>query len=321
MSTFSNYMNNSNPLKRFFFKLFLLFIIIFLIDFSIGKTLAYFYFKQDSGQLFRTTYALEKTTEDILIFGSSRANHHYHPTVIEERLHLSYYNVGRDGNYLFYHYAILQGILKRYSPKLIVLDFMEEDFKASQDSYDRISSLLPYYKTHPEIQSTVLLKSPFERLKLISSIYPYNSSLFTIAVGNMEFNKGRNVEVKGYVPLTKKWNRSLQPISEVLPYELDSIKIKTFEAFLQDCNKSKVKVIVVASPYFKNSKQADYSIQKAIKIAEENNVMFFDYSRDPYFINNPGLFADIAHLNDDGAKIFTNKLLEDLQILEASKEP
>lgn len=314
-------MNNSNPLKRFFFKLFLLFIIIFLIDFSIGKTLAYFYFKQDSGQLFRTTYALEKTTEDILIFGSSRANHHYHPTVIEERLHLSYYNVGRDGNYLFYHYAILQGILKRYSPKLIVLDFMEEDFKASQDSYDRISSLLPYYKTHPEIQSTVLLKSPFERLKLISSIYPYNSSLFTIAVGNMEFNKGRNVEVKGYVPLTKKWNRSLQPISEVLPYELDSIKIKTFEAFLQDCNKSKVKVIVVASPYFKNSKQADYSIQKAIKIAEENNVMFFDYSRDPYFINHPGLFADIAHLNDDGAKIFTNKLLEDLQILEASKEP
>ena len=307
-------MTHKNPYKRFLFKMVILVIVIFVLDFSVGKTIEYFYFTQDSGQLYRTTYALEKTTEDVLIFGSSRANHHYHPAVIEESLHQSYYNVGRDGNYLFYHYAILQGTLKRYTPKLIILDFMEEEFKASEDSYDRISSLLPYYKTHPEIRSTVLLKSSYERLKLLSSIYPYNSSLFSIAAGNLDFNKRRTVEMKGYVPLTRKWNKPLQTAKRAVPFVLDSLKVKTFEAFLNDCNKLKVKVVVVVSPHYINAGDVDYSILRAREITRANNVIFLDYSRDTYFLNNPSLFADVEHLNDDGARIFTSKLLEDLKI-------
>ena len=72
-----------NPYKFFLLKLVVLFVIIFIFDYSVGNILRYFYFKQESGMPYRTTYSIEKTTADILIFGSSRANHHYHPDVFE----------------------------------------------------------------------------------------------------------------------------------------------------------------------------------------------------------------------------------------------
>ena len=30
------------------------------------------------------------------------------------------------------------------------------------------------------------------------------------------------------------------------------------------------------------------------------------------FINHPGVFADVGHLNDEGAKIFSNMLIDNL---------
>ena len=40
---------------------------------------------------------------------------------------LSFYNAGRDGNFMFYHLAVLKGVLNRYSPKIVILDFVAEE--------------------------------------------------------------------------------------------------------------------------------------------------------------------------------------------------
>jgi hypothetical protein len=196
----------SKGYKKFFIKLFIFLAIVVLFDFAIGAALRHYYFKQESGVQYRTTYSMEQTKADLVIFGSSRATHHYVPDVFEQRLNMSYYNVGRDGNFIFYHYAVLKSILKRYTPKIIILDISGAEFSVGQDSYDRLSALLPYYKTHPEIRPIVELKSEYEKIKLASSIYPFNSSIITIALGNAEFNKKRNDDTEGYVPLKKNWN-------------------------------------------------------------------------------------------------------------------
>ena len=146
-------------------KLLVLFITLVFFDFIIGSLLNIFYFKQESGLQYRTTYSIEKTTADLLIFGSSTANHNYHPGIFQNRLNMSYYNVGRDGKSIFYHYAVLEAVLKRYTPKMIIYDFDEHEFSKDQESYDRLSSFLPYYKKHPEIRSIVDLKSPYEKYK------------------------------------------------------------------------------------------------------------------------------------------------------------
>jgi hypothetical protein len=298
----------------FILKTFFLLLIVIIFDFSFGSILHYYYFKQKSGLQYRTTYAMEKTTADLLIFGASRANHHYHPEIFEKQLlNYSYYNVGRDGTSIFYHYAVLKSVLKRYSPKVAILDFDCGEFMQNQDSYDRLSSLFPYYKNHTEIRSIIELKSPYEKFKLLSNIYPYNSSILTIAVGNQDFNKKRKLDFKGYVPLTKMWNGSIQIDNTSIKYKIDSTKVKVYALFIQDCMNSKVKLYVVCSPSLIKSKNTDYSIIIGQEIAKKNNIDFFDYSKDSIFLNNSSLFQDINHLNDEGAKKFSKILIDKIK--------
>lgn len=308
----SFYKIKRNPYIFFLLKLVLLFAIVFVLDYSIGNILRYFYYKQESGMQYRTTYSIEKTTADILIFGTSRANHHYQPAIFEKRLNLSCYNVGRDASSIFYHYAVLKSILKRYSPKIVVLDFNGFEFSKTQLNYDRISSLLPYYRLHPEIRSIIELKSTNEKLKLLSSIYPYNSSIFSIAIGNTELNKKRWNDTKGYLPLTKIWNGSIQIDTKSFKYEVDSNIIKLYESFIKDCINSNLKLYIVCSPYLVKSNHLTYSVKLGQEIAAKNNVLFFDYSEDSIFNYNSKLFADILHLNDEGAKVFSNMLIDSI---------
>ncbi|MBS1921538.1 MAG: hypothetical protein JST17_14910 [Bacteroidetes bacterium] len=298
--------------QPFLVKLICFLIILFILDFAIGHLLKYLYFKQDSGSLYRTTYALDSTRADILIFGSSTANHHYVPGLFEKQLHLSCYNTGRDGNSILYSYAIFKGILKRYTPKILILDINAQEFMINQNSYDRISSLLPYYDSHPEVRSIVMLKSPFEKFKLLSKIYPYNSLLFTIGVGNADFNKERAIvnDQNGYVPLGGSWEGPLYVDSSHMNYKLDSTKINIFESFIKNCNKSNIKLYIFLSPKFMQFKYEDASIEIVKKLSKENEIPFFNFTNDSFFLNQRDIFHDINHLNGNGANIYTNLVIK-----------
>jgi hypothetical protein len=290
-------------------KLVVLFIIVYFIDFFVGTLLRNLYFTQESGKLYRTTYSLETTTADLLIFGSSTASHDYSPKVFENRLHMSTYNAGRDGTSIFFQYAILKGVLKRYSPEMILLNFDLEEFKKDADSYDRISSLLPYYKTHPELRDIINMKSSKEKIKLFSKIYPFNSMLFTILAGNSEFNKTRREDIQGFLPLNKVFNKPLK--SGYYPdAELDSNKIEMYKSFIHDCAVSNIKLYIVCSPYYHQLKNIPNSVILGKKIASENHVRFFNFLNDTTFNNHSSYYADPSHLNYEGAKIFTDKLID-----------
>ena len=312
MIKFFKYYSKKSPYKYFFFKLIILLATVFVFDFLIGNILSYYYFKQQRGADYLTTYAIDSTKADLLIFGSSRANHHYQADVFEKRINLSYFNAGRDGNFIFYHDAILKAVLKRYSPKMIILDFIHGEFLKDQDSYDRISSLLPYYRSHPEMRSIIELKSPYEKIKLLSHIYPNNSSLLIIAGGNALFSQKKREDINGYIPLTKVWTDSIQNENNPVKYEIDSTKIEIYRSFIEDCLNAKITLYIVCSPYFIKSTHQDYSVHLAKEIAKKYKVKFFDYSQDSAFLNSPKLFADPRHLNEEGANLFSNSLIDSM---------
>lgn len=301
------YKIKKNPYQFFFFKLAVLLLIVFIMDFAIGSLLSKYYFKLNRGDYYRTTYSMDSTKADVLIFGSSRANHHYNPELIEKRLGMSCYNAGRDGNSIFYHTAVLKTILKRYTPKIVILDIQPEELAESQDSYDKLVSLLPYYKNYPEVRPLVELRSPFEKYKMISRIYPYNSLVSIIASGSTK-NKVRD-DVNGYLPLNKTWN---EPIKEehITKYVSDKNKVKYFETFIKDCKDAGILLYIVISPKFVKPGKQFFSIPEEKQIAQNNAVKFYDYSQDPLFIDDISLFADIAHLNANGAALFTNMIID-----------
>jgi hypothetical protein len=308
MIKFPIYKIKNNPNRLFLLKLVVFLVFISALDYSLGNIISYFYFKQQSGLQYLTTFSIEETKADGLIFGASKANHDYNPFLFEKKLNLSFYNVGRDGRPLFYHYAILKCILKRYSPKIIILDFNRDEFFKDPRSYDRIASLLPYYKNHPEIHSIIELIGPFEKYKLLSTLYQFNSVYVTLVAGNI--NKKIKEENDGYVPLTGKYNLSIHVDNSSNNYEIDSNKVRVYESFIRDCINLKIKLYIVSSPEFAVPGLADYSVLLAQEIAKKYNVAFFNYLEDSLFLKSPSLFSDYMHLNEDGSRVFSNALIQ-----------
>jgi hypothetical protein len=318
LSISSSDMIKGNYYKRFLVNLLVFCGLLFAFDKALGFILHQLYFKQVAGECCRATYSIDSTKADILIFGSSRASHHYVPEVLEGNLHMSTYNTGRDGNYLLYNYAVIKAVTQRYSPKMIILDVNPIALFYRKDDYDRLSTLLPYYDSHPEIRDIVNRRSKYERFKLFSSLYPYNSLSLSVMVGNLEISKKLYVSDNGYLPFYEKMNsisRSTVKMKdnpeEIYSDSIDSYKIAALQDIAEICLKKNIPLVFVFSPIYSklNNELANH---KLLTIVKANNVKYLDYSEDSTFVNHPQYFQDESHMNDDGARIFSKKLAEEL---------
>lgn len=297
---------------RFVKRTLLFFLAVFLVDFAVGQVMRYFYFRQDSGSLYRTTYALDSTTAQVLVLGSSRASRHYNPDVMQVAMNQTVYNAGQKGNHIFYHYGILKAALKRYKPQVVVLDVLYDEFKPVQDSYDRLSVFLPYHDTHPELEELINLRSPFEPVKLVSKVYPYNSLILPVLNGNLGFDKIREPEIKGYLPIDAVMADSVKKTSERIEYELDSLKLQTFEKIISTCNNEGIRLFIVFSPAYLENIGNNYSVSIARKIASEKGVPFLDFSGTEPFTSDKNLYSDNVHLNAKGADIFSRQVADSI---------
>jgi hypothetical protein len=311
-------MLKSNYYKRFLLNLLMFLGLLFAFDKAAGYILQQLYFRQVAGELYRATYSIDSTKADILVFGSSRASHHYVPEIFEENLHMSTYNTGRDGNYLLYNYAVIKSVTKRYSPKVIILDVNPSALFYRKDDYDRLSTLLPYYNSHTEIRDIVDRRSKYENFKLYSSIYPYNSLSLSVLIGNLEIAKKLYVSDKGYLPFYGKlppenmmasMKKPKDNPEEIYSDSIDSFKIAALEDIAKICSKRKITLIFVFSPIYSkiNSELAN---NKLMAVVKKYNVRYIDFSTDSSFVHHPQYFQDESHMNDDGARIFSRKLAE-----------
>lgn len=312
-------MFQNNSFKIFLLKIAAFFAVVFLLDFMIGNLLKKFYFRQESGYDFLTTHSIENVKADIVIFGSSRAVNLFNPNVFEREMKMTCYNAGRVGEPIFYHYAVLKSVLKRYKPKMILLSFDAGNFSIKQDAYDKLAVLLPYYKTHPELRSIVELKGPHEKVKLMSNMYPYNSLLLSIITGNSDFGKNKYSSLNGFFPIKKTFAGPLPTFDYSIEKALDTIKINNYRSFIKDCINSNIQVAIVCPPYMINSIGTDASIIEGKKIAQEYNINFLDYARDTFFTKRMTFFADFRHLNEKGVEVFSQRVIENIQALNNSK--
>ncbi|MBZ5855776.1 SGNH/GDSL hydrolase family protein [Flavihumibacter profundi] len=304
---------------KFIKRTLLFFLAVFLLDFTAGHAMRYFYFKQNSGSLYRTTFALDSTKAEVLVIGSSRASRHYNPEVMQEKMGMSVYNAGQKGNHIFYHYGILKAVLTRYKPKVVVLDLLYDEFKPEQDSYDRISTLLPYYDSHPELMELIQLRGPYETIKLRSRLYPYNSLILPVINGNLGLDKKREPEIKGFLPLDAVMADSVKKNSARVEYPLDSMKLKTYEKIISTCKEAGISLFIVFSPAYLDDIISNYSVTIGREMAVKNNVPFFDFAESAPFMNDYKLYSDNVHLNSKGAAIFSRQVAD--SILNHLKNP
>src|SRR5690606_34422454 len=289
-------------------KLTVFLLIVFVVDFSLGKVLEHFYQEIDIPTPEQhTTFSIEHADTDIMVFGSSRAQHHYDPESFDDLPNTSFYNTGKDGQGIFYSWAVLKSVLHRKKDSgILILDLNINEFDKSQDSYDRLSELLPHYTEHEEIQDIVNLKSPFEEIKAISYLYRYNSKVLTIIKDNL-FPKKDNME-KGYEPIPVV-RRNLQLTVFEDAEAIDSLEVAAFVGFLKDAKAADQKVYVFVSPSYRQYLEEPQTIRIARDICRELNVPFISFHQDSLFLRNANYFDDPTHLNEAGAEIYSDKVL------------
>ena len=113
-------------MKRFVYKILLLALIIATCDVIFGEAMDYIVNHISVGGRARDNYICNSATEDIMIFGSSRAVHHYNAHMIQDSLGMTCFNCGADGNGIILSYGRLLMLKERHQPKIIIHDVNPE---------------------------------------------------------------------------------------------------------------------------------------------------------------------------------------------------
>jgi hypothetical protein len=271
--------------------------LIVAVDFLTSKILGHLYRTAPAGDIKEISYALEKSSEPIVIMGSSRARHHYSPDVFNDSLHSAAFNAGMNGQGIFYHYCILTAILKRYNPKVVVLDLTPKDLVKSQDfGLDALSQLYPFYGLSSKFDQVLELENWSKKIKLQSGLYKYNSTIADILSSRLIKPDIRS----GYKPLFGN-SVSEKKIDQYHEATIDSLKLSYIHKFITEAQEENVKVFLVTSPSFIQSESNSFFLSTISDIAYEHNVPLISAEKyqDSF---DAKVFKDPSHLNHHGAE-------------------
>lgn len=263
----------------------------------------------------RQNYVINKSMDEILVLGSSRAAHHYIPSIIEDSLGMSCYNAGSDGMCIYYHFGILSAMIERgHKPKMVICEVIKTDIQPSLDatfSLDAaVQRLAPEYGRFEDIDSLISLKNKYEQMLMHSAFYRYNSKLVQL----IRCNFIPQLDDKGYERLNGvmvlKNTDEEKASAEVKYREPEANKMLYFNKLISLCKANNIALVFVYSPKY-NGVIAE-SVTYAQKIAEENSVPFYNYGNAEALMK-PDLFQDRDHLNHDGAIAFTRLIIKDFK--------
>ena len=316
--------------KLFYKKLFLFAAIFFLLDYV--------------GTLFlRTIYTTVLTGSpsggvvngalsskaDIFILGSSSAQHHYDPRIIENALDISVYNAASDGTYYDYAYGLMVLIGKKHTPKLWIMNVDDEKLL-----YDKRTAwrLAPRLNDDPIVKELVFetLDRPIEKYRHVSRLMRFNQILAPLLKEKIlpEKNYAGFTPLEGKLPPKEKKNKNTNRDSDNLP-EIKMVQLDMLRNIVSLARQSGSDIIFVIGPRYYYDYSPDGYTPKLTRslhkiysdFAKELNVVFIDHSATgiPAFYDKK-YFRDHVHLNNAGNKIISSKLAKDIRFLIDSKK-
>lgn len=292
-------------MKGFLLKVACFFAILLVIDWIVGLTFSRLSEQAKGGYTGHYHYLVNKTNEDVLVFGSSRAIHHYNPQIISDSLGMSCYNCGQDGNGIVLFYGWWKLISQRYHPKVLIYDLTNDfDLLVKDDNHLFLGWLKEVYD-RPGVKEIFHAVDSTERVKMMSQMYRYNSKwhqmladcIYPLYV----------VSDNGFLPLEGEIDpmRIKKDYDINKPYQFDSLKLYFLRKLV--CEMGPTKLIFVVSPtiYGQNEEQ----LEPVKAICSEYNIPLYDFSNAPKYVHKTKYFKDGCHLNAFGADEFTSELM------------
>ncbi|MEZ4397619.1 MAG: hypothetical protein R3C71_11970 [Candidatus Krumholzibacteriia bacterium] len=268
--------------------------------------------------------ALAHRDADLLVFGSSRAVYQVDPDVLAARLGLSAQNAGNRGQGVRYARGLEALLLERGSRAkvfVLVLDF--EDLW-SEDS-ERLQALAPFWGESPVLDALLVQRGPFERLKLASGLYRYNSMLLPMLAHRLRPDPGADA-ANGFLPLPPR----VGPLGRAgapggadpgppVPDVLDA-----YRGFIRDARAAGKAVLFVTAPRWRpdglSTKQVlGRRLLASLARAEGAAYVAIDQATCGDF-EDPSLWWDVTHLDAEGARLYSSLLADAVAALLADDE-
>lgn len=293
-------------MKKFLISLAVLVVILVAMDWIVGIGCRYFQYHSKGGDTGRMMYIADKMDAEVLIFGSSRAIHHYDPRIIEDSLHLSCYNCGRDGNGIIFNYGMYRLFRDRYTPKVIIYDIMPGfDLQENHDN-EKYLEWLRYFYDREGIDSIFWRVDKTERWKMIPNMRRYNTKFVQLV---SDWHSPQQNDIQGYRPLTEvmKYEPKDKEKTVKKAFQYDHLKMYYMKRLIDDCKAHGTKLIFMVSPTYHGKENTDLNEMKAL--AEEMSVPFLYYNNYETISEHRDYFTDSVHMNEQGAIEYTRMIV------------
>lgn len=304
----------------FCLKVILLVVILFGVDRMVG---AIFVKMKNMGlnrnpenMWLKTAHTIEKVNADIVIIGSSKASHHYVPQMISDSLDMTAYNCGQDGCFFLYQNCIINMLLDRYKPKMIIWDIQPGSFlgNGAANEYQNFRYLSPYYPDNEWVESYINSESPKMHYRMMSKMFAYNSKvlnyLFPLVARGSE-------TTNGYIPLPSKGYAlpsMLIHTESKLECDINEEYLILLDRTLKRCKEKGVQFHMFISPEFSQKPKSTMTVEKEIaRVTEENEMGLMNAHSERLFMHDASLFKDVGHLNDKGARLYTKMIIKRLK--------
>ena len=304
---------------KFLIKFLILLFILVISDILLGLLFDNLLKKQRDGRLFKILYSIDESREDIIIIGSSHAEQNFNPNVFSKELGMSCWNAGRGGQGLSYFLAIEHEILLRYSPEILIINIEPQILEGDIDLI-RLSILRPFTKNHKSISELLAKTDYFEKYKLSSNIYRYNSMMFYFLRPYFFKNKDGSFSDRGWKPKNGIIPSSLIPpenknINTDIYGKLNPDKVNFFIQLINLVNEKQTKLVLTFSPDFIPYSGETTSIRYIKNLSKTKGYVVFDFSRDSSFVKKQNYFYDLQHLNSTGANLFSKSLSDSILLI------
>jgi hypothetical protein len=303
-------------LKRFL----LIASLIIGLDQTIGFLLNRLYLQTTSGDNGGVINGVLRRNADVLVLGSSRARHHVLPVILKERMSVSVFNAGINGQGFLYAFMLLDLWTRSHvPPKAILLHVDPTSLSYSEEELARTHIFSGYFRESERVRSILLMRGKYEWLKYLSSSYRFNGKVLPI-IKNLTVRYDDTID--GYIGL----KGSLEPgsISSRDPRKSPNedsasfwdLKLSYLAELARYCKTNGTRLILFHSPRFQEDPEtlAIWSRRLSALLMPYEGVEFLDLAAhtDELFAGRPDLFKDEAHLNERGSEVFSRLLADEV---------
>lgn len=258
---------------------------------------------------------VNQTYHDVLFLGSSRTHFGINPHYVDSICKVNSYNAGVEGGGMYEFEMMLRAYLEHHkAPKFLFLNFDMHSFTGDPKIFN-YPVYYPYYSKNNIIKQYLLDNKNLNQCKIVFPFlqitdYDDNTKGFFLKglLGRTEIQEN-DFQYKGYISNT---DVTLPPVVTPLTkvnLSINQLMVNCFERIIKICEENNIRLIITYLPeyqrmYQKSTNNRD-EIFKIINNRVLRNKLLFINHDEINICSNPKYFANITHLNKEGAREYS----------------